>query len=119
MLFRSNLTTKIKAKLEVNAIPDKMIDDIIHNNGTYPRKGIDFTEELKLLKKELADKISSHIKHSVKNTTDLSLIAFIGGGSLLLIDQLRSLYPKALAKFVKDPIHSNARGMLKLLKFGN
>jgi plasmid segregation protein ParM len=119
MWLKDNLTTKIKAKLEVNAIPDKMIDDIIHNNGVYPRKGIDFTEELKLLKKELADKISSHIKHSVKNTTDLSLIAFIGGGSLLLVDQLRSLYPKDLAKFVKDPVHSNARGMLKLLKFGN
>lgn len=117
--LKDNLIGKVKAKLDVNSIPDKMIDDIIRNDGLYPRKNIDVKDILDGLKKELADEIANNIKHNIKRTADISLIAFIGGGSLLLHKPLKNLYSPELAKFVKDPLHSNARGMLKLLKFGS
>lgn len=116
--LKDNLTTKVKARLDVNAIPDKMIDDIIRNNGIYKPKNIDVSDILAGLKMELADEIANNVKHKIKNTADISLIAFIGGGSLLLKSELQKLYSQDLAKFVKDPINSNARGMLKLLKYG-
>lgn len=117
--LKDNLIGKVKAKLDVNAIPDKMIDDIIRNDGLYPQKNIDVSDILGGLKKELADEIANNIKYNIKRTADISLIAFIGGGSLLLHKPLKELYSPELAKFVKDPVHSNARGMLKLLKFGS
>lgn len=116
--LKDNLIGKVKSKLNVNAIPDKIIDDIIRNDGIYAPKNIDVKDILEDLKKELADEIANNIKHNIKNSGDISLIAFIGGGSLLLKPQLRKLYDKELAKFVADPVHSNARGMLKLLKYG-
>lgn len=115
--LKDNLISKVKARLNVNAIPDKMIDEIIRNNGVYEARKIDVTDILNSLKIELADEIANNVKHKIKNTGDISLIAFIGGGSLLLKEPLKKLYDPSLAKFVKDPIHSNARGMLKLLKF--
>ena len=117
--LKDNLTSKVKNKLGVNSIPDKMIDDIIRNNGLYPNKNIDVSDILSELKMELADEIANNVKHNIKNTADISLIAFIGGGSILLKEQLSKLYSRELAKFVKDPINSNARGMLKLLKYGS
>lgn len=117
--LKDNLIGKVKAKLNVNSIPDKMIDDIIRNDGLYPQKNIDVSDILSGLKKELADEIANNIKYNIKRTADISLIAFIGGGSLLLNKPLQKLYSPELAKFVKDPLHSNARGMLKLLKYGS
>ena len=66
---------------------------------------------------ELANKITNQVKHKIRNTSDVSLIAFIGGGSLTLKTQLKDLYSPELVRFVRDPIYANARGMLKLLKY--
>ena len=116
------LKDAVSAHLKVHlnssgALPDKMIDDIIINNGVYASRNLDFSDVLSELKLELATKITNQIKHKIRNTADVSLIAFIGGGSLTLKDQLKALYPAELVKFVKDPIHANARGMLKLMKY--
>lgn len=115
--LKDQVAAHVKVKLGASGLPDKMIDDIIVNGGVYSAKNIDFTTELNTLKLELANEITNQVKHKIRNTNDINLIAFIGGGSLTLKDQLKSLYSAEIARFVKDPIHANARGMLKLMKY--
>lgn len=116
--LKDSVSAHVKVLLNSSGLlPDKMIDDIIINNGIYSPRNLDFSDLLNTLKLELANKITNQVKHKIRNTHDLSLIAFIGGGSLTLMHQLQNLYSTELVKFVKDPIHANARGMLKLLKY--
>jgi hypothetical protein len=53
--------------------------------------------------------------HFLPQTLNTSLIAFIGGGSIMLNNELKSIFPSEYTKFVVNPIFSNARGMKKLL----
>lgn len=115
--LKDQVAAHVKVKMGASGLPDKMIDEIIVNNGLYPAKNLDFSEILNTLKLELANEITNQVKHKIRNTSDINLIAFIGGGSLTLKEQLKSLYSPQIARFVKDPINANARGMLKLLKY--
>lgn len=116
--LKDNFTSRLEAKLNTAGIPDKMVDEMMMQDGIYKDKNIDASDILNPLKVELAVEIVNNVKHKIKNNADLALIAFIGGGSVLLMDQLKKLYDKSLVKFVKDPVNSNARGMQKLLKYG-
>lgn len=63
----------------------------------------------------LATQIIAEIKRKFRDAADLEAVFFVGGGSLLLADQLAHLYPHA--KIVDDPQFANARGMLKIAKY--
>lgn len=115
--LKDQVAAHVKVKMGASGLPDKMLDDIISNHGLYPAKNLDFSDILDELKIELANEITNQVKHKIRNTSDINLIAFIGGGSLILKDQLKKLYPSSIARFVKDPINANARGMLKLIKY--
>lgn len=66
-------------------------------------------------KKVLADQIIVATKRKMRDAADLEKVYFVGGGSLLLKDQLKDLFPHA--EFVADPQFSNARGMFKIAKY--
>lgn len=66
-------------------------------------------------KHSLAVQIISEIKRKFRDAADLECVFFVGGGSLLLKDQLANLYPHA--QVVDDPQFANARGMLKIAKY--
>ena len=110
----------VTCKLNSYKIPKVITQNIIENNGIY--KGTktthDFSEDFKSIKLELAGTIINKIKQMISNTLDISIIAFAGGGSILLHDELKHLFPSDIIKFVKDPIYSNSRGMRKLLLNG-
>lgn len=63
-------------------------------------------------KKKLAEQIASEVHRRIRDGADLEKIYFVGGGSLLLLNELKSLYPHS--EFVANPQFSNARGMLKI-----
>lgn len=66
-------------------------------------------------KRNLAAQIIAEIKRKLRDAADLEGVFFVGGGALLLRDQLIDLYPHA--EMVEDPQFANARGMLKIAKF--
>lgn len=66
-------------------------------------------------KRALASQIIAAIKRKFRDAADLEGVFFVGGGSLLLKEQLADLYPHA--QIVEDPQFANARGMLKIAKF--
>lgn len=66
-------------------------------------------------KHSLASQIIAAIKRKFRDAADLEGVFFVGGGALLLKQQLADLYPHA--QVVDDPQFANARGMLKIAKF--
>lgn len=66
-------------------------------------------------KHALASQIISAIKRKFRDAADLECVFFVGGGALLLKEQLADLYPHS--QVVDDPQFANARGMLKIAKF--
>ncbi|MBY0378890.1 MAG: ParM/StbA family protein [Burkholderiales bacterium] len=114
LYLQDTITEKVKAKFGYNALPNKTIDALT-KDGVY--KNIDAQDIVNNAKKEMANEIANAIKSKIGQNSDIGLIAFIGGGSLLLKEQLNKLYDNNLARFVKDPIFSNARGMCKMAKY--
>lgn len=111
------LRRQISLKTNVVNVPNEVISKTISNNGIYktPKHALDFSDLLSSSKYALAEQILNKVRQIVPQTLNTSLIAFIGGGSIILSDELNSIFPSEYTKFVSNPIFSNARGMKKLL----
>ncbi len=114
------LQENLQAELQCYDIPQKAIKKTIENEGIYisTKNEFDFSEILNDSKRELASNIVNKLKSLVNNTIDLSLVVFIGGGSILVKDDLKELFDEKYIKFSKDPVYANARGMKKLATRG-
>lgn len=112
------LHKKVSSKLDTYNVPKKVISKIIDNRGIYKASKVshDFSNELSESKSQLAENIINKLKQMISNTIEVNLIAFVGGGSLLLKEDLNRLFPSEYVKFVSNPIFANARGMKKLLQ---
>lgn len=66
-------------------------------------------------KRVLAEDIQAALKRKVGDGADLEQVYFVGGGSLLLKEQLKDIFPHAI--FTEDPQFANARGMFKIAKY--
>lgn len=65
-------------------------------------------------KQRLADQIMSAVRTKVGSGADLDHVLFVGGGAIVLKDQLLKHYPHA--RVPAQPEFANARGMLKFAK---
>jgi plasmid segregation protein ParM len=76
----------------------------------------DCSEIINEEKQKLAVRIQAEARRRMGDqAADIESIFFVGGGSALLHDQLKDLYPHA--HFVEDPQFANARGMFKIAKY--
>lgn len=85
--------------------------------GVFNERGlvIDFHEEVKAAKMVVAGKILRHVETKIEDGFDLDRLLFVGGGSVILKDEIKAKY--SMAEFVEDPEFANARGMLKMMKY--
>ena len=65
-------------------------------------------------KERLADQIMSAVRTKVGSGVDLDHVLFVGGGAIVLKEQLLKHYPHA--RVPEQPEFANARGMLKFAK---
>ena len=99
-------------------IPDNLVKNILEDENLFQkyRKEYDLPEDLvNKAKIDLCNEIKYTIHKTIHNTVDIAFIAFVGGGSILLKEELKSLFDNKFIKFVKNPTFSNARGMRKIL----
>lgn len=106
----------LKLKFKVDALTPVQVDRAVMT-GTLRAfgKDNDCSEIVKEEKTLLASQIIEATKRKMRDGADLERVFFVGGGSLLLKDQLKDLYPHA--EFVADPQFSNGRGMFKIAKY--
>jgi len=111
-----NLRKNISKKINCYDIPQSVIKKTIINNGVYEssKNIMDFNDVLTQSKIVLANTIINKIKAIVSNTINLSLVMFVGGGSILIKEELTKLFDKKYSYFHKNPLYANANGMLKI-----
>ena len=110
------LENRIKHDLKIDSITPMQVEraavtGMLRAFGTEHDVSALVNEE----KAVLAKQIIAEAKRKMRDAADLECVYFVGGGSLLMKDQLQGLYPHA--RFVEDPQFANARGMLKIAKF--
>jgi len=110
------IETRIKHELNVSQLSSQQIESAART-GTLRMFGAehDVSKLVNAEKQVLANQIVAEAFRKVGDGSDIERIHFLGGGSILLHDQLESIYPHAV--FVEDPQFANARGMLKIAKY--
>lgn len=110
--FSENVSNFIKEELKINnTLPDK-IDDAIRT-GEYSAKGQIFNVSKLITKaKQLfCIRVEEEIRKVLKSADDINLIVFVGGGSIIIQDDLREIYTQSY--FIQDPEFANSVGFLK------
>lgn len=108
---------EIMAKLGLNNIVTEKIEKAIEM-GEYMAFGQkhDVTNIVLEQKKVFARKIADEMKKILKDASNIGVVAFVGGGSILLKKELSEIYGSQ-SQFVKDPQFANARGFYKAAKY--
>jgi plasmid segregation protein ParM len=66
-------------------------------------------------KETLAEAIMSNVRAKIGNAKDLDWVLFVGGGSIVMREQLTRHYPHS--RFPEQAEYANARGMFKIAKY--
>ncbi|MFN8771013.1 MAG: plasmid segregation protein ParM domain-containing protein [Neisseriaceae bacterium] len=93
-------------------IPNNILDKIMHEKIIGAGN---FTLEVDKCKKEIAIEIRNYITRKIGSMSEVGIIYFIGGTSILLKDQLMEFYNNKTSYFPDNALYSNATGMLKYL----
>jgi plasmid segregation protein ParM len=104
-----------KFKMNHNEISSHSIEEAVrtgHINNWG--KQVDVTDELNLVKKEVAEQILREVQRRIGRGMDLDKVLFVGGGAAVF-DSLKSAYPNADSP--EHPQFANARGMLKFMTY--
>lgn len=110
-LVRSNLQAKFDLQnISSDRINQALLDGKIKISGEF----VDVKELVNDLKSTFASKLSEAIKTKIGNGKDIDYVVFVGGGSILLRNEIEPMYVNS--RFIENPEFANARGMFKLAK---
>lgn len=103
-------------RLKVSSIARSTIAEVLSTHR-FKEFGldIDLSAEVKAAKANVANKILRDVESRISSGFDLERLLFVGGGASVLQDEIKARYKQA--EFVAEPEFSNARGMLKIMKF--
>lgn len=109
--------SKLKVDLGLDTEPPPVAVERAMRTGTIRIYGKDKNvQEIVDAEKEwLADQIMTAVRTKIGSGADLDHVLFVGGGAIVLKDQLLKHFPHALVP--EKPEFANARGMLKIAKY--
>lgn len=64
----------------------------------------------------LFQKVREPVLRHLEDASDFARVIFVGGGSMLMKEQLASLFNESVVLIPEEPQFANAKGMLKMLK---
>lgn len=114
--LNASLEARLKHEFKLDALtPAKVEQAAMTGNLSLFREQRDVSSIVKEEKRALASMVISDVKRKFRDAADLECVFFVGGGALLLSEQLADLYPHS--EVVEDPQFANARGMFKIAKY--
>lgn len=119
LIVKDKVKSSIETTMNVYNTPDNLIKNIIENKEAFEKYKNKFGLDGKIIdnaKLALSNDIQYTINKTISNTIDVAFIAFVGGGSILLENEFKSMFNKEIVKFVKNPVFANARGMKKIAR---
>jgi plasmid segregation protein ParM len=118
LMLNDAVESELRAKFQLDVIPPALIERAVMNGiARISGKDHDVSDIVNRQKEALAEKIMSVVRSTIGAGRDLEWILFVGGGSLVMKEQLAKYFEHA--RFPDRPEYANARGMLKIAKYVN
>lgn len=116
LMLNEQVERKIRSKFDLDTVPTKMVEMAIATGqiNVYG-KAVDVSDIVQHEKEQLAMHIMSTVNTKIGSGKDLGWVLFVGGGSIVMREQLEKYFPHA--RFPDKPEFANARGMLKIAKY--
>lgn len=116
LVLNGAIESLLRSKFDLDNVPPRMVEAAIRT-GKVKISGtaIDISDIVLGEKVKLTDKIMAGVRTKIGTGRDLEQILFVGGGSIVLRDQLQAHFPNA--RFPERPEFANARGMFKIAKY--
>lgn len=110
------IEARLRVMFDLDHVPPRMVESAIIQ-GTIRLAGEEknVRDAVIVEKERLAEQIMAGIRTRIGTGRDLDYVLFVGGGSIVLRDQLIKHYPHA--RIPDHPEYANARGMLKIAKY--
>ena len=110
------LEARLRNMFDLGNVPPRLVESAIAK-GTVKIAGEEknVTDVVTAEKERLAEQIMSGVRHRIGDGKDLDFILFVGGGSIVMRDQLARNFQHC--RFAEDAEYANARGMYKLAKY--
>lgn len=108
--------SKLRTQFDLDNVTTRLIESAIRT-GTVKIAGQqhDVSDLVLAEKEKLANEIMSGVRTKIGSGKDLDFVLFVGGGAIVLRDQLAKHFPNA--RFPEHPEFANARGMYKIAKY--
>jgi plasmid segregation protein ParM len=107
---------RLRTQFEFDNVPTTLVERAIRT-GVVRVAGKDesIKDFIDSAKETLAEAIMGNVRAKIGTGKDLSEVLFVGGGSIVMRDQITKYFPHA--RFPEHPEYANARGMLKIAKY--
>lgn len=114
--LNENVASKLRTQFDLDQVPPIMVEKAIRE-GVVRIFGKDepVGDLVRSEKEKLADQIMAAVRVKIGSGKDLEFVEFVGGGAIVMRDQLAKHFPHA--RFPVHPEYANARGMMKIAKF--
>lgn len=110
------IEAKLMSLFDLDNVPPKMIEAAIAcGEVKIAGETKDVASLVNDEKERLADRIMAGVRTKIGSGNDLDIVLFVGGGAIVMRDQLAKHYPHST--FPEQPEFANARGMYKIARF--
>ncbi len=116
LLLNDAVESRLRSMYELDNVPPRMVEAAI-SKGIVKIAGEeqDVRDIVTAEKERLAEQIMSGVRTKIGNGKDLDFVLFVGGGAIVMRDQLSHHFPHY--RFPERPEYANARGMYKIAKY--
>lgn len=116
LTLNDRVEAALRTKFQFDQVPPRLIETGIATGVVKMYgKDIDVKDIVLSAKESLAEAIMSNVRAKIGSGKDLDWVLFVGGGSIVMHDQLVKHFPHS--RFPDRPEFANARGMFKIAKY--
>lgn len=114
--LNDTIEAMMRSKFKFDMVPPRLIESAVSSGRikVYGKEE-DVSDLVREAKEALADSIMGIVRTKIGTGKDLDFVLLVGGGSIVMRDQLAKHFPHA--RFPEHPEFANARGMLKIAKY--
>lgn len=118
LMLNQTIASNIQSTYQVDNVPPRMVEMALRT-GNIKVAGdvIDVSKMVDVEKERFAEKVIVGVKSKIGAGKDLDTVLFVGGGSIVMKDQLTKFFKHS--QIPVDPEFANARGMFKIAKYFN
>ena len=117
LMLNDKVRSLLMQRFDLDNINNSMIDSAIRTGiARIMREDHDVSAMINEAKEQLFEQIMAGVRAKIGSGRDLDFILLVGGGSIVMRDQLARTFPKN-GTYSKHPEFANAFGMLKYGKY--